>query len=50
MSAITDGTSNTIFFAERYAICGNTGDPNNMYTLGNLMGGLGCAVGGPRSA
>ena len=36
MSAITDGTSNTIFFAERYAICGNSGDPNNMYTLGTL--------------
>jgi prepilin-type N-terminal cleavage/methylation domain-containing protein len=35
ISAVTDGTSNTIFFAERYAICGNSGDPSSMYTLGN---------------
>jgi prepilin-type N-terminal cleavage/methylation domain-containing protein len=36
MSAITDGTSNTIFFAERYAICSNTGDLSSQYTLSNL--------------
>ena len=36
MSSITDGTSNTIFFAERYAICSMTGNENSQFTLSNL--------------
>ncbi len=31
-SMITDGTSNTLFFGERYATCGSTGDAGNSST------------------
>ena len=30
--------SNTIFFAERYATCGSTGNPNAASTFGNHLG------------
>ena len=30
-ASITDGLSNTIFFAEVYGTCGNTGDPNTRW-------------------
>ena len=36
MAAIRDGTSNTIFFAERYATCGTSGIPDSSTTFGNL--------------
>jgi prepilin-type N-terminal cleavage/methylation domain-containing protein len=35
---IRDGTSNTVFFAERYATCGANGDPNSSTTYANLWG------------
>jgi prepilin-type N-terminal cleavage/methylation domain-containing protein len=36
MAAIRDGTSNTIFFTERYATCGSSGNPDDGSTLANL--------------
>ena len=33
---LTDGTSNTVAFTERYGTCGNGGDPNSTATNGNL--------------
>ncbi|MBU4270821.1 MAG: DUF1559 domain-containing protein [Planctomycetes bacterium] len=33
---VRDGVSNTIFFAERYATCGTSGDPNISTTYANL--------------
>ena len=39
LAAISDGTSNTIFFTERYATCGQGGNPNAYgTTFGNLWG------------
>ena len=35
---IKDGTSNTVFYAERYATCGSNGDPNSSTTFANLWG------------
>ena len=35
---ITDGTSNTIFFAERYGTCGNSGNVNAATTFSPLWG------------
>ena len=36
LADIRDGTSNTIFFSERYATCGVSGVPNSGSTWGNL--------------
>jgi hypothetical protein len=33
-----DGTTNTIVFAERYASCGSSGDPNKFNVYANLWG------------
>jgi prepilin-type N-terminal cleavage/methylation domain-containing protein/prepilin-type processing-associated H-X9-DG protein len=33
---LTDGTSNTLVFTERYGTCGNSGNPNAASTNGNL--------------
>ena len=38
MADIVDGTSHTIFFAERYATCGKNGDPHSTETFANLWG------------
>lgn len=35
LADIRDGTSNTIFFAERYGTCGLSGDPNASTTFGS---------------
>jgi prepilin-type N-terminal cleavage/methylation domain-containing protein/prepilin-type processing-associated H-X9-DG protein len=36
LETIQDGTSNTVFFAEVYATCGNTGNVNSSSTFGSL--------------
>ncbi len=38
LAGIRDGTSNTIFYTERYGTCGTSGDSNSGSTLGNLWG------------
>ncbi len=35
-SGVPDGLSNTVFFAEMYATCGNSGDPNSPTTYASL--------------
>jgi prepilin-type N-terminal cleavage/methylation domain-containing protein/prepilin-type processing-associated H-X9-DG protein len=36
LTSITDGTSNTIFFTERYANCDKTGDPSTQYMFATV--------------
>ena len=38
LAVIRDGTSNTVFFAERYGTCGIGGDPNGALTWSNDWG------------
>jgi prepilin-type N-terminal cleavage/methylation domain-containing protein/prepilin-type processing-associated H-X9-DG protein len=38
LADIRDGTSNTVFFAERYGTCGLSGDPNSLTTFVSAWG------------